>query len=126
MRPVLLTAEGFTAFRDREEIDFDGAEFFALVGPTGSGKSSVIDAICFALYGCVPRYEDRRAVAPAITVGASQATVSLTFDVGDDRYLATRVVRRLGNGTTVSVAQSTTGRQRPNAGCGRYARWAAR
>ena len=98
MRPVRLAAQGFTAFRDRIEVDFEGVDFFALVGPTGSGKSSVIDAICFALYGSVPRYEDRRAVAPALTTGAAEARVSLTFDVGTERYLATRVVRRLPKG----------------------------
>lgn len=98
MRPVRLQAEGFTAFRERVVVDFEGVDFFALVGPTGSGKSSVIDAICFALYGCVPRYEDRRQVAPAITVGASEAKVSLVFDAAGARYQATRVVRRVAKG----------------------------
>ena len=36
-------------FRDAVDIDFDGVDYFALVGPTGAGKSTVIDAICFAL-----------------------------------------------------------------------------
>jgi DNA repair protein SbcC/Rad50 len=98
MRPVRLVVQGFTAFRDRVEVDFDGVDFFALVGPTGSGKSSVIDAICFALYGCVPRYEDRRLVAPALTTGVSEAKVSLEFNVASDHYVATRVVRRLPKG----------------------------
>ena len=72
MRPISLTAEGFTAFRDAVDVDFTGADFFALVGPTGSGKSSVLDAICFALYGIVPRYDDDRLVAPSITQGAQR------------------------------------------------------
>ncbi len=76
MRPISLTAEGFTAFRDSVDVDFTGADFFALVGPTGSGKSSVLDAICFALYGIVPRYDDDRLVAPSITQGANEARVS--------------------------------------------------
>ena len=98
MRPLLLSAQGFTAFRERVDIDFEGVDFFALVGPTGSGKSSVIDAMCFALYGCVPRYEDERAVAPAITMGASEARVSLTFEIAGERFIATRVVRRQPKG----------------------------
>src|SRR5262249_19579282 len=98
MRPVRLVAEGFTAFRDRTEIDFTGADFFVLVGPTGSGKSSVLDAICFALYGSVPRYDDDRLVAPAITQGSNEALVSRTFDVDGDEYVATRVVRRTPRG----------------------------
>jgi exonuclease SbcC len=107
VRPVKLVAEGFSAFRDRVEIDFEGADFFALVGPTGAGKSSVIDAVCFALYGSVPRYEHERAVAPVITVGAAQAKVSLTFEVGGESYLATRVARRLprGGGATTREAR---------------------
>ena len=37
MRPVRLVLEGFSAFRDRAEIDLADTELFALVGPTGSG-----------------------------------------------------------------------------------------
>ncbi len=98
MRPVSITAEGFTAFRDAVTVDFTGADFFALVGPTGSGKSSVLDAICFALYGIVPRYDDDRLVAPSITQGANEARVSLTFELGGSQYVATRIVRRTKTG----------------------------
>ena len=98
MRPVSLIAEGFTAFRDSVTVDFTGADFFALVGPTGSGKSSVLDAICFALYGIVPRYDDDRLVAPSITQGSNEARVSLTFELGGSEYVATRVVRRTKTG----------------------------
>ncbi len=90
MRPVSTHAEGFTAFRDAVDVDFTGADFFALVGPTGSGKSSVLDAICFALYGIVPRYDDDRLVAPSITQGANEARVSLTFELGGDRSTSRR------------------------------------
>ena len=45
MRPVRLELEGFAAFRERSVVDFTGAEYFALVGPTGAGKSTVIDAL---------------------------------------------------------------------------------
>jgi exonuclease SbcC len=105
MRPVRLAAVGFTAFRDLVEIDFADADFFALVGPTGSGKSSVLDAICFALYGSVPRYDDDRLVAPAITQGATEARVSLTFEIGGEEYIATRVVRRTKTGATTKEAR---------------------
>lgn len=98
MRPVRLVTEGFTAFRDAIDVDFTSADFFALVGPTGSGKSSVLDAICFALYGSVPRYEDDRLVAPSITQGANEARVSLTFEIDGQTYVATRVVRRTAKG----------------------------
>ena len=47
----------FGPFADTVEVDFDRlseAGLFLLSGPTGAGKSSVLDAVCFALYGDVP------------------------------------------------------------------------
>ena len=94
MRPISVTMMGFGTFADAVTVDFEGAEVFALVGPTGSGKSTVIDAICFALYGTIPRYDDRRAVGAAVHALAVEARVSLTFELGGHRYVAVRVVRR--------------------------------
>jgi exonuclease SbcC len=105
VRPVRLEVEGFGAFRERTEVDFDGVDLFALVGPTGSGKSTVIDALCFALYGSVPRYADQRTVAPVVTLGALEAKVSLTFEADGRRYVATRVVRRTKTGATTKEAR---------------------
>lgn len=104
MRPTSLVVEGFTTFRDLTEVDFDGADLFALTGPTGSGKSSVIDAIVFALYGCVPRL-DRRAVAPVISLGRNEARVVLEFTVHGVPYTAARVVRRTKTGATTKEAR---------------------
>jgi exonuclease SbcC len=98
MRPLRLDLAGFTVFRDETTVDFTDADFFALVGPTGSGKSSVLDGICFALYGTVPRWADRRGVANALAPSATEARVRLVFESGGSRYLATRVVRRDGKG----------------------------
>ncbi|HEX6421928.1 MAG TPA: SMC family ATPase [Acidimicrobiales bacterium] len=102
MRPRRLEVEGFTAFRSPAVIDFAGAELFALVGPTGSGKTSIIDALTFALYGSVPRLDDRRAVAPVISQNLTEARVRLDFTVDGDAYTAVRVVRatRSGGATT--------------------------
>jgi DNA repair protein SbcC/Rad50 len=94
MRPVVLEMEGFGAFRTRTEVHFDDTDFFALVGPTGSGKSTVIDAICFALYGSVPRYDNKNLVGQAMSVGHNETKVRLTFEVGGERYIAFRWVRR--------------------------------
>jgi exonuclease SbcC len=98
MRPVRLELEGFTAFRDLTVVDFAGADLFALCGPTGAGKTSIIDAITFALYGSVPRLNDLRAVAPVISQGKVEAKVRLDFTVGADAYTAVRVVRATKSG----------------------------
>lgn len=93
MRPVHLHIEGFGVFRAPVELSFDDVDYFALVGATGAGKSTIIDAMCFALYGSIPRYDDERLVGRVVSLGSQQAKVSMTFDVGADRYRATRVVR---------------------------------
>ena len=81
MRPVLLDMDGYASFRDQATVDFTDSDYFALVGPTGSGKSTVIDAMTFALYGSVPRWQDRRMVMYALAPTANRGTVRLVFDV---------------------------------------------
>ena len=108
MRPVRLELEGFGAFTARTVVDFDGADLFAFTGPTGAGKSTLVDAMVFALYGSVPRYGDRRLVAPAISQGAAEARVRLDFTVDDRTYVAVRIVRRTRTGATTKEARLET------------------
>ncbi len=96
MRPIRLEMEGFTAFRKPTIVDFEGVEIFVLAGPTGSGKSSIIDAITFALYGSVPRYDDLKLVHPVVSQGKLQMKVRFDFEINQKRYSATRVVRKTG------------------------------
>ncbi|HET6834849.1 MAG TPA: SMC family ATPase [Acidimicrobiales bacterium] len=109
MRPRRLEVEGFTAFRGPTVVDFTGADLFALVGPTGAGKTSIIDALTFALYGSVPRLDDRRAVAPVISQNLTEARVRLDFSVGDQSYTAVRVVRATKGGATTKEARLERG-----------------
>lgn len=105
MRPIRLEVQGFGVFREHTEIDFESVDLFALVGSTGSGKSTVIDAMCFALYGSVPRYGNKGSVSPIVTMGAIEARVSLTFESAGRRYIATRVVRRGKTGASTKEAR---------------------
>jgi exonuclease SbcC len=109
VRPRRLEVQGFTAFREPTVVDFAGADLFALVGPTGAGKTSIIDALTFALYGSVPRLDDRRAVAPVISQNLTEARVRLDFSVGGQEYTAVRVVRATKSGATTKEARLERG-----------------
>lgn len=104
MRPSRLEVSGFTAFREPVEVDFEGADLFALTGPTGSGKSSLIDAIVFALYGSVPRIGQRE-VAPIVSLGKLEARVRFEFWLDGVLYTVARVVRRTRTGATTAEAR---------------------
>jgi exonuclease SbcC len=55
MRPIKLAMENFGPFAGRAELDFSKLEdIFLVSGKTGSGKTTIFDAVCFALYGNVP------------------------------------------------------------------------
>ncbi|MGH3266055.1 MAG: AAA family ATPase [Trebonia sp.] len=103
MRPVRLDMDGFASFRDKTVLDFTDADYFALVGATGAGKSTVIDAITFALYGTVPRWNDQRVVTPALAPTAARGVVRLIFDADGQRYAVAREARRSGGRTLTRV-----------------------
>ncbi len=104
MRPLRLVLDGFGTYRNATEIDFTDVDFFALVGPTGSGKSTVIDALCFALYGTVPRWDNEREVRNALAPSANACTVSLIFELAGQRYVAVRSLQRGKQGQVTTKA----------------------
>jgi exonuclease SbcC len=96
MRPIVLDMNGFASFREPTRVDFTDADFFALVGPTGSGKSTVIDAMTLALYGSVPRWGRKGMVSLALAPTMARGTVKLVFEIEDQRYVVARELRRAG------------------------------
>lgn len=95
MRPVHLEIEGFTSYREKQVIDFRPLKVFAIAGPTGAGKSSLLDGIAFALYGKVPRMGGQN-LKEFISLGADKATVRLDFEVGGRCFRVVRVMRQSG------------------------------
>lgn len=93
MRPLKLELQGFTAFRQFTTLDFTDLELFALVGPTGSGKSSLLDAMTFALYGQTARLGGAGLDA-LISQGERGLNASLTFEVSGVIYRASRTKGR--------------------------------
>src|SRR5689334_15935820 len=98
MLPLRLLIENFGSFREPADVDFHDVDYFALVGPTGAGKSTVIDAICFALYGTVPRWGRENVVALALAPSATSGRVALVFESGGRRYGVVRVLTRNAKG----------------------------
>ncbi len=95
MRPKLLEIEGLQSFRHAQIIDFEAlgeTGLFGIFGPTGSGKSTVLDAITFALYGKVKRAE--RGTQGIINTNMKTAKVSFTFELLKDNQRKTYRVER--------------------------------
>ena len=88
MRPLKLKVKGFTSFRDEQELDFRDLDVFAITGPTGAGKSSLLDAITYALYGEVERVG--RECGQLVSHGLPRLAVTLDFEVDCRQYRITR------------------------------------
>ena len=98
MRPLRLMFEGFGSYRENTDIDLSDVDFFVLTGPTGSGKSTVIDALCFALYGTVPRWGKGNVIRNALAPSTAEARVCLVFEASGARYVAARHLKRDARG----------------------------
>jgi DNA repair protein SbcC/Rad50 len=94
MRPVRLEVQGFTCYRDPQlALDFSGMSLFAIAGPTGAGKSTILDAILYVLFGMVPRI-GKQGVGEFISHGRDVLSVCLDFNVRGTTYRIARRVKR--------------------------------
>ncbi|MCS6925270.1 MAG: SMC family ATPase [Candidatus Binatia bacterium] len=104
MRPQRLILKNFMPFRSLDgrvyEVDFTNLDLFAITGPTGSGKSSLIDAIVWCLYGRTARYgADSKGV---ISAGENSCEVFFDFTIGPRWF---RAVRRTGRTTESGLSE---------------------
>lgn len=96
MRPISITIEGLRSFRSPKTIDFTGRDYFAVIGDTGAGKSSILEALTFALYGRTTFAG--HGLQELVNASAPRLRVALTFEVNGDRWEVARTAKRDGRG----------------------------
>ena len=113
MKPIHLTMEAFGPYGDEEIVDFRelGADtLFLVCGETGAGKTAILDAICFALFGEASGRERQGQSMRSDHAAPTKATrVALEFEIKGVRYKAERSPRQerpkqRGEGTTTAGA----------------------
>ncbi len=116
MRPIKLTLCAFGPFAGEQVLDFrllGDRTFFLIHGPTGSGKTSLLDAVCFALYGETSGGErDGRQMRSDHAGAALKTEVSFEFALGSEVYCVTRNPeyerpKKRGTGTTTEKGNAT-------------------
>ena len=100
MKPLFLSIEGLQSFQEKQEIDFEkiGRDgLFGIFGPTGSGKSTIIDGMTLALYGNIIRFKNNSSSESkdffdieAINKNSQEAKVNFKFKVGENIYRVER------------------------------------
>lgn len=94
MRPIKLTISAFGPYADKQIIDFTqllDRNFFLIHGPTGSGKTTILDAMCFALYGDTSGAERNGKQMCSDHSDLKELTeVTLDFTIGEDKYRVKR------------------------------------
>ncbi|CAH1043675.1 AAA family ATPase [Halomonas sp. TD01] len=122
MTPLTLTMQAFGPFAGSETIDFTAlgkSPLFLINGPTGAGKSSILDAICFALYGQTTGNDRDAGQMRCDQAAATLLTeVSLDFRLRDSAYRVRRVPQQerpkaTGEGTTTQSAEAQLWRLTP-------------
>lgn len=98
MKPIRLTMQAFGSYGEKTEIDFQkGGDFFLISGDTGSGKSTIFDAMMFALYGEVSTNgsgKENELLSQFVDVRNDKPLVSLVFTAHQHGQEETYTVRR--------------------------------
>ncbi len=95
MIPIHLTLSGFLSYRDPAELDFTTFDLACIAGANGAGKSSILDAITWALFGQARKRDDS-----IINTQSELASVALIFSYEGDLY---RIQRAKPRGKTATL-----------------------
>ena len=93
MKPIAIEFSGLKSYKDETKIDFTAllkSGLFGIFGPTGSGKSTILDAIFLSLYGRLPK---SLSSSDFINASVGKCSVSFTFAIKEKTY-STYVVTR--------------------------------
>ena len=99
MKPISLTIEAFGPYRDSVTLDFNELQnhsMFLISGPTGAGKTSILDAMVYALYG-EPSGEVRKtdAIRSDFAEPERMTRVDFSFAIGEAQYRVERLPKQL-------------------------------
>lgn len=117
MKPILLTMQAFGSYGEKTEIDFQkGGDFFLISGDTGSGKSTIFDAMMFALYGKVSTNgsgKENELLSQFVDVRNDKPIVSLVFTAHqhgqEETYKITRTPRHIRPAKRTGAKQQEEG-----------------
>lgn len=117
MKPIRLTMQAFGSYGEKTEIDFQkGGDFFLISGDTGSGKSTIFDAMMFALYGEVSTNgsgKENELLSQFVDVRNDKPLVSLVFTAyqhgQEETYKITRTPRHIRPAKRTGAKQQEEG-----------------
>lgn len=115
MKPLQLTMRAFGPYAGETVIDFtklDQRHLFLICGPTGAGKTTILDAMCYALYGKTSGDRSGARMRSDYATSAQRTEVIFDFMIGDKTYRAYRAPEQLvdkkrGSGQTLTAMQSS-------------------
>lgn len=115
MKPLKLTMRAFGPYAGETVIDFEklqGRHLFLICGPTGAGKTTILDAMCYALYGKTSGDRTGEKMRSDYADSSERTEVIFDFMLGDKTYRATRspaqmVDKKRGSGQTLAAMQAS-------------------